>query len=281
MNKSQNAMPRDQNPNRHLILNTFGRVTLEYRGLTIANSTIPTTFAIADFMFRVHINPDASIDIQRNPQNLEYRLQIVIHGHRAATLKMGSDGVEVDVNHASDMISVVQRPLRKVVVDRKNEEDSKLDTLVLILDENQPLWRIDYRYNRGPWVSVFINQTYVLTVRPNGDYFALAANISQVNSDSKSESSSPSVFDLQVEFLKNKSVLIFGFVPESHLLLEERCKVAVADIIVDINYKETVDFLILPVDIGSMYGICFKAKHIVNALWLVSCFSGLFFENLN
>lgn len=162
---------------RHLILNTFGPATLEYRGRTVANSKTPShePCATADFMFRIFVNPDESIDIQRNPHDPEYRLQIVNHGHRAATLIIRENEVEVDANYTSDMFSVVQRPLRKVAIDRRKEEESKMDTLALIIDDNQPLRRIDYRYRLGLWVSIFVHETYVISVRPNGDYFAMAA----------------------------------------------------------------------------------------------------------
>lgn len=97
-------------------------------------------------MFRVFVNPNESIDIQRNPQNPDYRLQILNHGHRAATLIIRGDEVEVDANYSSDMFAVVQRPLRKVEVDRRKDEDSKMDTFSLSVDDDQPLRRIDYGY---------------------------------------------------------------------------------------------------------------------------------------
>lgn len=178
MNKGRSTMSREQNPNRHFILNTFGRATLEYRGQTIATSTIPSqqAYSTADFMFRVFVNPNESIDIQRNPENPEYRLQIVNQGHRAATLIIRDDKVEVDANYSSDMFSVTQRPLGRVEADRRKDEDAKMDTLALCIDDDKLLRRIDYRYRLGLWVSIFIHQTYVISVRPNGDYFVMAAN---------------------------------------------------------------------------------------------------------
>lgn len=161
---------------RHLLLNTFGPAQLEYRGRTVANSKIPSheSYATSDFMFRIFVNPDESIDIQRNPANPKYRLQIFNNGHRAAVLMVTENDVEVDANYTTTVAAVVQRPLRKLDTARNYDEQINLDLLTLTLEDPLLIRRVDYRYRNALWVTLFMHQQYLLTVRPNGDYFSEA-----------------------------------------------------------------------------------------------------------
>lgn len=72
-----------------------------------------------------------------------------------------------------------------------------------------------------------------------------------------------------VTFLANLKVHIRGFDVESAESLIEDCKLAGAEVILDTDSTETVDFLILPVDAMTMDHIKVKARNITNHNWLV------------
>lgn len=71
-----------------------------------------------------------------------------------------------------------------------------------------------------------------------------------------------------LDFLKNSSVCIVAFEDECTEVLFNYCHEAGA-VIVE-NIERSVDYLIVPVNMYSLDGVCVKPKNTVNAQWLVS-----------
>lgn len=73
-------------------------------------------------------------------------------------------------------------------------------------------------------------------------------------------------------FLANKMVYIHvhGFDEDSHASLVHHCILGGATVITYNNYMQTVDYMIVPIDILSMDGITGTAHNTVNQHWLVS-----------
>lgn len=74
----------------------------------------------------------------------------------------------------------------------------------------------------------------------------------------------------ELNFLEGKTVHIHGFDEDSIAALVYDCELAGATLITDDNYSQTVDYMIVAIDIMSLENMKIKARNIVNHHWLVS-----------
>lgn len=159
---------------RHLLVNPFGSAVLEYRGRELADSSVETPVAMStnDFKFRVTVNADGSVDIQRNKDDPNYLVDIYNGPRRACTLQVEDNAIRIAPNYLVNAGGVVQTPIRKLEAAERYEDRENASILYIKLAESKIVRRVDFRYRNGMWVSIFMHNADVISVRPNGDYFA-------------------------------------------------------------------------------------------------------------
>lgn len=168
---------------RHLLVNPFGPAILEYRGRELVDSSVETPVAIStnDFKFRVTVNADGSVDIQRNKDDPNYLVDIYNGPRCACTLQVEDNAIRIAPNYLVNAGGVVQTPIRKLEAAEKYEERENASILFVKLAESKTVRRVDFRYRNGMWVSIFMHNADVISVRPNGDYFAGACSTMLTN----------------------------------------------------------------------------------------------------
>lgn len=100
---------------RHLLVNPFGPAILEYRGRELVDSSVETPVAIStnDFKFRVKVNADGSVDIQRNKDDPNYLVDIYNGPRCACTLQVEDNAIRIAPNYLVNAGGVVQTPIRQ------------------------------------------------------------------------------------------------------------------------------------------------------------------------
>lgn len=83
-------------------------------------------------------------------------------------------------------------------------------------------------------------------------------------------SSDESSNEMEHNFLKGKTVHLFGFNKDAFDSLTRDCLMGKAIMINDPNYRQVVDFVIVPANIRSIENIAIKGHNVVNQYWLVS-----------
>lgn len=155
----------------HFVVNTFGPASLSYGGTvmvkTDALTPIGQELATPDLRFSVKSMLGGLFDIART--TIWFDVVVKNNGKRVCTIMAKSGEIEIDSNYVT----------RADVVEQKfisSNPSVAFGEFTLDLHASKVVRRIDIKYGRNAWVSVFIHKDSVFQVRPNGNHFARALN---------------------------------------------------------------------------------------------------------
>lgn len=155
----------------HFVINTFGPASLSYGGTVMIKTDeltpIGQELATPDLRFSVKSMLGGLLDIART--QIWFDVVVRNNGQRVCTIMARSGEFEIDKNYIA----------RADVVEQKfitSNPSVTFGEFLLDLHASKTVRRIDIKYGKNAWVSVFIHKASVFQVRPNGNHFARALN---------------------------------------------------------------------------------------------------------
>lgn len=148
----------------YLSIITMGQATLYYANDIIVDAAKPTDALMStpDLKYAARVPERERLEILRRGD--DFKLEIVNNGNFVCIIECQADALHVPPNYHSDLKGVMQEFTLCGEIPRDAD-------FSLRLYGNAQLRRIDLKYKRNAWISLFMFRDRVLTMRPNGNYF--------------------------------------------------------------------------------------------------------------
>lgn len=147
-----------------LTIVTFGKADLHYgiEHMLTSEEAIPHLLSTHDLKYAVKAPEKQRFEIHRRDDN--FKLDIINNGEFVCILKCTNDALLVYPNYRSDINGVMQTLV--VNADVPNDPDFNLKLFSPSL-----IRRIDFKFKRHAWVSLFVFRNRLMAFRPNGDFY--------------------------------------------------------------------------------------------------------------